>query len=168
MLLFSLLSLGCFASSDDESPTGLSEAQHDRAMAATTREEREAFHLQEAQIVQGAAAVGSSSKVGIQRNKGTICAAGRYFSGNAYIGSVPIPETTSHQAVRRDMVSFLSSQTTSTFMRNHLTAGLFALVFDARDEKSKVIEGTILAQVEDDGVAIGGRKIFNFDIRADA
>lgn len=153
-----------------------------------TREERESFHLQEAKIVQGAAASGgSSSKIGIQRNKGTICAAGRYFSGNALLRqrifderqnlTVSVADVTQeyehtlqeavpflplHNEVLSDMDYFLLNQDNASnaerWKRNHLASGLFVWVFNDTTGTTEILDGIISAQKGDDGLVI-------FDIR---
>lgn len=100
-------------------------------------------------------------EVGIRRDYGEIQSAGMYFSGRAFIkrpaegdeielGNLEIPFVENHQTKLSHMDSFLMTDTNShpKWLRNHLAADLFTIVFDARKEKIKLLEGTLQVRKE--------------------
>jgi hypothetical protein len=88
--------------------------------------------------------------------------AGCYFSGNALIpgtkGPIPMPFDDFHKGTLEDVEYFLNHQ--GDMKRNHLAAGLFALVYDTRVDAEKIIEGAVLARND----TVDGKMLFEFDI----
>lgn len=122
-----------------------------------------------------AAAVVEVPQVKVTRDTAATNSAGKYFAKKAFVQvelsdeeeDIEVPFTAAHATKLDDMDHFLQTQVSNKWKRNHLCADLFALVYDTSDDKTKVLDGTLLARKESDGeytfaIRAGNAGIFGY------